>query len=337
MKIIFKKHIIFPFLIFNLLFLFSCMNHNYSYSAKNIMDTTATITIYHQNLKYLKEIENLAFFELERINKYYSPYGNDSLVYLLNKEKKINIEYFLDNNLDRDLFYELYYLINESIYYSIISNGSFDITVQPILDLYSYSFNELKRPPTEEEILENKKKVGYNLIILNETEIILLNNTKITLGAIAKGYAIDKAIDIIKENGINNALINIGGDIKAIGLKDGKEKWSIGLINPENTNQQISMFKISNKAVATSGNYQRYFDKTKKFHHIVNPKTGYSTQGITSVTIISNDTISADAIATSVYVMGLKDGINLINSLADVEGLIIDSEDNIHYSLNFPK
>ncbi len=124
----------------------------------------------------------------------------------------------------------------------------------------------------------------------------------------AKGYIIDKAIEILKNNGINNALIDIGGDIRTLGKPNGNNEWKIALQNPRNESGYISIIKISNKAVATSGDYERYFIENKSVHHIVNPKTGYSATELIRVTIFANTAIDADSLPTAVFVLVLKKG-----------------------------
>jgi thiamine biosynthesis lipoprotein len=225
--------------------------------------------------------------------------------------------------------------INAALYYGNISNGSFDITVQPILDLYTYSFQELRRPPTSEEIDSALILVDYNDIFIKKNLILFRKEgMKITLGGITKGYAIDKAIEVLEDRGIEHALVNAGGDMRVIGSKpDGK--WKIALQNPRDEKDFITIIDLDNVAVATSGDYERYFNENKSFHHIVDPRTGYSATSLMSVTIIASKAMDADAIATSVFVLGKEKGLELIESLNDVEGLVITEEKEIVKSSDF--
>ena len=241
----------------------------------------------------------------------------------------------LKNAIDKVLLEgeDLIETINRSIYYGDLSDGAFDITVQPVLDLYTYSFTELKRPPTDEEIKSAVKEIGYKNIVINGTSIEFTKpNMKITLGGIAKGYAVEKAINILKQKGIKHALVNAGGNMRAIGNKGNKtnnEKWSIALQNPRKTDEYITLIYLDNNAVSTSGDYERYFNENKTFHHIINPKTGYSATDLISVTIVADNAYDADALSTSVFVLGPEKGLKLIESLDNVEGLLITRDKQI--------
>jgi FAD:protein FMN transferase len=254
-----------------------------------------------------------AYREIERIEEIMSIYNNSSEISKLNKEKTI-----LPSK-------ELLYVINQSLYFSEISEGSFDITIQPLLHLYTKTFREMNRPPTDEEITAAIEKVGYHKIVINNTgtesiNLVLLDNASIDLGGIAKGYSIDRALTKIRKG-----IVNIGGDI---GIKN--KDYSIALSNPDKKDDFIAVFRLDNGCIATSGNYERYFDKTRKIHHIMDPRTGKSSQGLISVTILGKNkkSIECDALATAIFVMGKEKGIRLIESLDGFETLMID-EDNI--------
>ena len=234
-------------------------------------------------------------------------------------------------------------LISLSIYYSELTDGSFDITVQPILDLWQYDpdaeeqFWELDESTQTAAINEVLKLVGPDQIIISDGTIRLQEGAGITLGGIAKGYAADEALRVIAEMGIKHALIDAGGDIGTLGTKPDGALWSVALVNPDDTSQSLAKFRLSDLAIATSGNYERYFDPTKEVHHIVNPKTGYSASECISVTIITYNCTRADALATSVFVMGPADGMVLVESLDDVEALIVDSDRIIYHSSGLSK
>ena len=292
---------------------------------KELMGTIVTITIYDENEDKAKEIMEKAFDEIERLDNLLSNYKNDFEVSLLNKNS------FIENPSD-----DLVYNIKKSLYHSDISNGAFDITVQPILDLYKDSFESKKRAPTGEEIEDALKLVGYEKIRLKYRNISMQPGMKITLGGIAKGYAVDRAVSVLQwNNTIKHALVSIAGDIKAIGNKGGANKWVIALENPRNKGQYIAKINLDNKAVSTSGDYERYFEPTKKFHHIIDPETGYSATKLISVTIIADKAVDADAIATAVFVLGPDEGLQLIEKLENVEGLLITPDKKIIKSSEF--
>ncbi|MFQ5835694.1 MAG: FAD:protein FMN transferase, partial [bacterium] len=148
---------------------------------------------------------------------------------------------------------------------------------------------------------------------------------QIDLGGIAKGYAVDRAIESLRKNGIRRALVNAGGDLYALGSGPGKEKWQVGIQDPREEDKLLGIIKVKDVGVATSGDYRRYFTiEGRRFSHIVNPKTGQTVQDVPmSVTVIAPDATTADALATGVFVLGPQKGIELIESLPQVEGMIV--------------
>jgi len=221
-----------------------------------------------------------------------------------------------------------------SVDYSQITEGYFDITVQPLLDLWGAG--ELWKESEEVQqnrINETMGLIGSDNIVIEDNRIhFKLDGMKITLGGIAKGYAADEALKVLRGKGIKHALVNIGGDMSALGLKPNGEPWRITLANPDDTSQSLATFVFSDKSVATSGNYERYFDPDKQVHHILNPKTGYSANECISVTVIAENGTQTDILATSVFVMGTEDGLELVESLDGVECFIVDSNRVIHQS-----
>lgn len=314
------------FIIVFLLLLSGCVERPLEITkTRGLMDTFVTITVIDSDSRKAEDAINSAFKEIERVEELLSAYRKDSEVFQLNERGFLN-------NASNDLIYNL----KKSQYYFELSDGAFDITVQPILDLYKDSFQNKKRPPTSQEINETLKLVGYqNMEVKGNSVKFLKKGMKITLGGIAKGYAVDRAIEILKKKGIKHALINAGGDIRAIGEKENNKPWKIALENPRNKSEYITIISLDNCSVATSGDYERYFDPEKKFHHIVNPKTGYSADELISVTIITKKAIDADALATSVFVLGPQKGLQLIENLDGVEGLLITPKRKIIKSSGF--
>ena len=284
----------------------------------NLMDTYVSITTYAYNVNNAHKAIDAAFAEVKRIEKQFSEFNSSTPI------ARLNDLGYLSNSSE-----EIERIIRKSVYYSQITKGSFDITVEPILELYRNAFGKLHRPPKRCEINKTLKKVGYQKIIITNSTI-RLNNTKITLGGIVKGYAVDRAISILKSYNLSSGMVNAGGDLAGYG-----KEWTIALQNPDNQKEYVSKFKIMNEGVATSGNYERYFDKNKKFHHIVNPHTGYSANNFVSVTVIAPTAQQADALATAVYVEGVG-GIKLLERLG-LQYLIITNNKTIIKSKGFPE
>jgi len=310
-------------LLISLLLITACSTSEKVEQTKELMGTYVTITIYGEEEQIVEQATEVAYKEIERIEKLVSNYINTSEVYILNENQKIS-----------NVSNELIYLLTKSLKYGDLSQGAFDITVQPILDLYKDSFENLKRPPTEEEVQETLNQVGYEYIFIKNKNMKFTKPTKITLGGIAKGYAIDKAIEVLKQYDVEHALVNAGGDMRAIGAK-GEEDWQIALQNPRDKKDHITIIHLNDRAVATSGDYERYYDDEKKFHHIVDPRTGFSATELISVTIVTDKAVDADALATSVFVLGKEDGLNLVENTKNTEALIITKDKEIIKSSGF--
>jgi thiamine biosynthesis lipoprotein len=294
--------------------------------SRSLMDTYVRVVVYADE-DTAGEAISAAFARMEEIEKIATTWDSEGEAYQLNESG------YLEAPSD-----ELLEMINLSLYYSELTDGSFDITVQPILDLWAYDpdveqqFWELDEPTQTTAINEALERVGPAQIIVESGTIRLKEGASITLGGIAKGYAVDEALEVIADMGIKYALIDAGGDIGTLGAKPDGELWNIALANPDDTSQSLASFSFADRAVATSGNYERYFDPEKEVHHIVNPKTGYSAGECISVTIIARDCTQADVLATSVFVMGPVEGMLLVESLDDVEALIVDSDRIIYQS-----
>jgi thiamine biosynthesis lipoprotein len=291
---------------------------------RNYMDTFVTISVDSTlfNKKNVDKAIDKAFSEIERIENVLSFYNEDGIIYALNTNGYLTKEKVTP---------ELEYLIKKSVYYSDVSGGAFDVTIHPILNLWKEGLWTEDSERQNRVIKDELSRIGYKKILIDDNGIFL-DGVKIDLGGIAKGYAADRSLNIIQDEGFDTVLINIGGDMVA-----GDGVWKIVLSDPDDLDNYITSFNISNKAVATSGNYERYFDPSKKIHHIIDPRTGYPASECISVTIIADKGIDADALATSVFVLGPEEGLNLVNSLDNVDALIIDDDRNIYRSNNLSK
>ena len=293
---------------------------------RSIMGTTVTIKILDTNETHALESIDRAFDEIYYVDELMSSYKNESELSILNRQG-----YLDDANPD------FVYVLERSKYYSGISNGAFDITIKPILDLWSskYSPGGTYMPPTTDEINETLQLVNYSKIILEDGSISFQPNMSVILGGIAKGYSVDRAIDSLKLDGIMNAFVNAGGDGRFIGLNEAGTPWNIGLQNPDKSQEAVTRMSISDMAVATSGNYERYFSDAAKVSHISDPRTGYSSEELISATVIANNAMDADALATAVFVLGEDVGIEMIEKLEGVECLVITNDKRIIRSSGF--
>jgi thiamine biosynthesis lipoprotein len=311
-------------IIASVLSLISCKRNLKMYEeSRSLMGTFATLTVYAQDKETGREAINAAFARIEDIENKASIFDEQAEAFQLNQDG------YLDNPSD-----DLFKLITMSLDYSQITEGYFYITVQPLLDLWGAG--ELWRESEEVQqnrIDETMELIGSNNIVIEDSRIYFnLEGMKITLGGIAKGYAADEALRVLIDRRITHALVNIGGDMRALGSKPDDEPWHIALVNPDDTSQSLATFAFTDKSIATSGNYERYFDPSKEVHHILNPKTGYSANECISVTVIAENGTRADILATSVFVMGPEDGLELVESLDSVECFIVDANRVIHQS-----
>ncbi|MBU1486606.1 FAD:protein FMN transferase, partial [bacterium] len=281
-----------------------------------LMGTVVEIKVVGKDQAKAKEALNKAFGEIEKVNSLMSTYIEESEVSLLNREGEAKVSK------------ETLEVIEEALKISSLSQGAFDITVRPLINLWRRAGKE-KKLPSREEIEGALSLAGFEGIEIKEDVVSLKSaGMEIDLGGIAKGYAVDKAIEALKDAGIENALVNAGGDIYALGLRSSKKPWTIGIRHPREKNKILATVKVTNKAVTTSGDYERYFMLGGvRYSHIISPKTGYPVSEVPmSVSIIAQNCTLADALATACFVLGPDEGIKLIESLGQVEGMIIGNK-----------
>ena len=292
-------------------------------SSRQVMGTFATISAYDDNAKSGAEAINAAFARISEIE------GKTSIFDTAAEAFRLNRDGCLDNPSP-----DLLNLLKAAREYYNFTAGSFDITIQPLLELWDsgklWQQNEWTQ---QDEVYKALRLVGMENMSISDYGIYFnRDGMKITLGGIAKGYAAGEAIKVLEDRGIENALVNIGGDMSALGSRPDGKPWQIALVNPDNTNQQLAAFGFADKSIVTSGNYQRYFTPDKKVHHIIDPGTGYSANECISVSIITADGTLADTLATTVFVMGPQTGLELVESLDGAECLLVDSDRVIHKS-----
>jgi FAD:protein FMN transferase len=289
---------------------------------REMMGTYITVIVYSGGDAADEAIE-AAFNRISEIESIASIYNDNSEASRLNNEGTIESPSG-----------EFRELIELSVYYYNVSGGSFDITISPVLDLWREGLWEETEEIQARKVEETLKYVGSDKIIIEDSKIYFeIHGMSVDLGGIAKGYAVDEALEVLSGLGIDNALVNAGGDIGTIGTKPDGNGWLVELDNPFDDDEEVAAsieplpgFIIEEMAVATSGNYYRYYDPEKRVHHITNPLTGYSAEGCISVTIIASNCTEADVLATSVFVKGPIEGLKLIEEMDGVEALIIDNE-----------
>lgn len=232
---------------------------------------------------------------------------------------------------------ELFELIERAIGISKLTDGAFDISYASMDNIWKFD-GSMTQMPTEEEIKNSVKKVGYQNIELDKTKnTVFLKNKgmKIGFGAIGKGYAADKAKNLLIKENVPAGIINASGDMNTWGKQTNGEPWKVAIINPFDKSKAFGMLPILNGAVVTSGNYEKFVTfNGKRYAHIIDPRTGYPTTGILSVTVFAPKAELADALATAVFVLGKEVGLDRINQLPNVECIIVDEKGNLLKSNN---
>ncbi|EGT3615221.1 FAD:protein FMN transferase [Clostridium perfringens] len=289
------------------------------------MGTIVNITLYD---KFDEKILDDVFNKINEIESLLSLNIEDSEINKINNKAGIEPVKVSSTTFD---------VIEKSLEYSKLSNGSFDITIGPLVKLWGIG-SENAKVPNDTEILNTLDLINYENIILNQEEVSVFlteNNMILDLGAIAKGYIADVICETLIEEGVTKAIIDLGGNIFALGEKSKNENWTIGIQNPfENRGAPLGTLSISNQSVVTSGIYERYLEINNiKYHHILNPKTGFPyDNNLASVTIVSSKSIDGDALSTSTFGMGVSDGLELIESLENIEGIFVTKSKEIFIS-----
>ena len=300
------------------------------------MGTVFEVSVYASDKNRVEKAFNDVLKEVNRLDYLMSNYKEESELSKINKNAASEPTY-CDN--------ELAYIIEESLKYSDITDGAFDITIGPLMKKWGFFKGQGKIPdkPDKEELESVLESVSYKNIIIEEemkkslfrdpsiVKTVFFKNpgTQIDLGGIGKGYAVDMATRILKGNRIKSALINFAGNIYAYGTPPGKESWVIGLQHPRKSEGILSSFEVKDKAVSTSGDYEKFFIiNGKRYSHIIDPRTGNPVKDIVSVTIVADNATRADALSTGVFVLGLDKGMELIENLPDIEGIIIYERNN---------
>jgi len=278
------------------------------------MGTFVSMTLLHSSRDKAEDAMGEAFFEIDRLSRSISRFDETTAVAQLNREG------FL-----KDVPPEVVKVVKRALEYYRVSNGAFDISVKPVVDLFKEKFSqEQKMSPTEGELRQALRLVNASNIEFEGSSLRFKHpGMGITLDGIAKGYIVDRASQVLAKHRIKNHLINAGGDIRTMGHGRDKKPWTIAVQDPEKKKHYPDIIHMTDGAIATSGNYEIYFDKEKMFHHIVNPSTGLSPDESTSVSVLAETAMDADALSTSVFVMNPERGTRFINSLPKCESLVV--------------
>ena len=312
----------FLFLIFGI-FMSGCGHAPIVKKTRLLMDTWVSIKAHDRfrSPKKIKELIDKAFSGMERVDELTSRFREDSEISRINrlrpdKSIKVSPQTLMAINKAGDIYK--------------ITDGAFDITVTPLVKLWGFYGNEKHAIPSEEEIREALELVGQeDMLVDKEYGYVGLSKkgAELDLSGIAKGFAVDEAVNILKREGIRNALIDAGGDIYCLGSAPDGKPWKVGVRHPRK-NKIISTLELGDIAVATSGGYEKYLIiDGKRFSHIIDPRSGYPARQMPlSVTVLARDCATADGLATALSVLGPENGLLLIDELEQTEAIIISDE-----------
>ena len=227
---------------------------------------------------------------------------------------------------------ELFGLVQRSLELSVASRGAFDITYDSVGYLYDF---RARQRPTAQQIEEHLGAVDYRHVVLDRerrTIFFKAAGVRINLGGIAKGYVVERAAAMLRARGVTHALLNAGGDTRVIGDRRG-QPWIVGIRHPRVADQVVTRLPLVDEAISTSGDYERYFEENgRRYHHIINPATGRPTEGILTVTVIGPDGTLTDGLDTAIFVLGVEEGLRLIESYPEYETIIVDAAGKVSYS-----
>lgn len=294
-----------------------------------LLDTLVEISVFSTDEQAAQKAIDAAYQEIARIETLLSRYRSDSQIALINRS--VGKEQFIT------ITAEVSAIIGRALQYAEMTGGVFDITIGPVVDAWGIGTAD-ERIPEAEELQHLLEFVDDRKVELEPEQGIRLRapGMIVDLGGIAKGYAIDRGIEALRHHGVTMALINAGGDLRCLGTKADGTPWRIGVQNPREKNDIVGIIKVSDDAVATSGDYERYFMQDGvRYHHLLNPETGMPARECQSVTIVARTAEMADVMATAVFVMGPERGLAFLNEHPGLEGMIVDADGEFLVSEGF--
>ena len=277
------------------------------------MGTVVTITVLHPDADDARGIVDRAFTELERLEALLSRHRPDTPVARLNRTGAL-----------RTAPPELLEVLGRASTYAALTEGAFDVTVAPLLDLYEARFAPSDaRPPSPAEVSRALSLVDHRAIRVDGAAVTFDRpGMSITLDGIAKGYIVDRTAEVLAAAGAERVLVNAGGDM-ASSEGGARDPWTIAIQDPRDASGVVEVLRLGGECVATSGDYMNTFTEDRRHHHIVDPRTGYSPGDASSVTVVAQTAMDADALSTAALVLGPERGLALLEALRGVEGMIV--------------
>jgi thiamine biosynthesis lipoprotein len=297
--------------------------------ACKLMGNRFELTAVADDEQFASEAIEAGIEEIRRIEKLLTTFSDDSETNLVNRNAGIT-----PVAVSRETFN----LVQRSIKISEVTQGAFDITYGSIdKRLWNFDVN-MTSLPDKDTAKQMVRLINYRNVMLDEEKCTIFlreEGMRIGFGGIGKGYAADRAKQVMKQMGVESGVVNASGDLSAWGRQPNGKPWTVGIVSPDLSHEVFSYLNITDMAVATSGNYEKFIMiGGKKYSHTINPRTGLPVSGIKSVTIITTHAEIADAMATPVTVMGISAGLDMINQMKNIEAVIIDDHDKLYVSKN---
>ena len=291
--------------------------------ARPKMGTEVSVVFWHEDAAVAEGIIEEIFAEVDRINALMSTYVESSRISEINRHAATRPVVADD---------ELLGLIRRSFEISELTLGAFDITYESVGQ--HFDFRERQRP-NEATIEAERQLIDYRLVELDETAgtvRFLEPGVRINLGGIAKGYVVERGVEILRRHGVQNGIVTAGGDSRLLGDRRGRP-WMVGIRDPRQDGRVAISVPLEDEAISTSGDYERFFEEDGvRYHHIIRPSSGLPVEGVQSATVFGPDAVKTDALSTAVFVMGVHDGLKLIGCLPGYESIVIDADRQIYYS-----
>lgn len=300
-----------------------------------IMGTDLTLLIEGSDSARIKSAAQAVQAEVERLNNLFSTWIDTSALAMLNRKAGEGWT---------EAAPEILSVLRVALEYSAASHGAFDITAGPLVRLWGFFARVERRPPNPEDIARTLTRIGsekLDIDFANGRIRFDIPGMEIDLGAIAKGYAVDRARDVLRSKGIGAALVNLGGNISFFGLPKGRDSWSIAVRDPRSREGLLGTLNLGNnfayRGIASSGQYERFFEyEGRRYGHIIDPRSGYPVEGILGTTIIAPDATRADALSTTTFVLGPDHAVEFVRELEDVLAIIVlvSDDGSIHMRIS---
>lgn len=277
------------------------------------LGTMVTLTVVHPDREGARRLVDAAFSEIDRLEGVLSRHRPDTPVARLNREGVVEAPPP-----------ELLEVIRRSLEVAALSRGAFDPTAAPLVELHASRFAATGAPPAEPEVESVLQRVGYQALEVAADRIAFLRpGMALTLDGIAKGYVVDRTVDLLRGRGVEHVLVEAGGDLLATAPAWGSGPWEVAVRDPRDASALLGVLRPGERGVATSGDYVQAFTRDYRFHHIVDPRTGRPPVETSAVTVVAATAMDADALSTAAMVLGPAEGLHLLEAVEGVEGLIV--------------